>query len=177
MRRLPMFQGRSYGPAVALAALLLAACQAPAPEVAGWRRLTGDEVRALTEARRAEHPEQPPPSTETRGDFNGDGHEDRVVLLVNETEKRFAPYVFDGAGAPPVELAPGDTRERLYRYSLLALPSGAREAMCGDGALDSSDCRRGAESMRSPVIVFFEVDHDGSLFLWNGAGYAARPMP
>lgn len=172
---MPRIQILSVGAAVALAAILLAACQAPLPQVQGWRQITSGEAQALTEARRAEHPEQPPPITEVQGDFNSDGKPDRVVLMVNEAENRFAPYLFDGAGAAPAELVHGEARGHMSRFSLGVLPAGAAYDFCIEDSHDEASCERD-KALHSPVILFYEVDNGGSLFAWNGVSFVERTI-
>jgi hypothetical protein len=163
------------GAFAALATVLLVACQAPLPEVKGWRRITSAEAQALTEARRAEHPEQPAPVTEIQGDFNADGKPDRVVLMVNEAEDRFSPYLFDGAGAAPTELVRGDSRGRMSRYSLATLGAGAVYDFCIEDGHDEASCERD-KALRGQIILFYEVDNGGSIFAWNGASFVERTI-
>jgi hypothetical protein len=169
---MPRVQILSVGAAVGLAAILLAACEAPLPEVAGWRAPTSAEIQSMIEARRAEQPE---PVTQVRGDFNGDGKPDRVALLVNETEDRFAPYLFDGAGAAPAELVHGEARSHMYHYSLAVLPAAAVYEFCTEDGHDEASCDRD-KALHSPVILFFEVDNGGSLFAWNGVSFVERTI-
>jgi len=166
---------RSLG-ALVFVGLLATGCEAPLPKVEGWRQLSGREIASLTDARRAEHPEQPPPRVEVTGDFNGDGKPDRALLMVNQAGDRFAPYVFDGAGAAPVAVAGEEARDRLYRYSLAVMPEGSVYGFCDEGSLDTTNCE-GLKSLRGAALIFFEVDNGGSIYGWDGSSYQGHKMP
>lgn len=162
--------------AAAAGALNVAACSAPAAVVEGWREPTSEELRNLAAERNAQSPDQPPPITSVGGDFNGDGKRDRVALLIDEGGHRFAPYMFDGAGAPPLRLDRGDARGRMYRYSLGALPANLMYASCVESAADPRECEKD-KGVRGKILFFYEVNRGGQMFVWDETGVRERPVP
>lgn len=162
--------------AATLFPLLLVACQPAVDqvEVPGWRHLTSADIRQIEDEHLAQDPTTPRRVTAVSADFNGDGKTDRVAFLVSEDNAQFAPYFFDGAGAAPIALEPGEDRSRLWRYSLAPLPPAIAYELCTEKA-DATSCEH-EKAFKSTAIAVYEVDHGGSVHLWNGQSFVQRTM-
>ena len=164
-------------PALIGVALILAGCQPDKPLVDGWRPLTRLETKQLGEQRIAEEYYDPGPRPSISGDFNGDGKSDRVMFMVDDAGERFEPYFIDGAGAAPEKLTRGDKFDKLWRYNLFKLPSRLAYGMCIEEGYRKpshpSECEPFME-VRTPVIVFTELDEGGQVFYWANGGFTER---
>ena len=159
---------------LAMLALALAACGAgDFASVDGWRPLTAVEMRDLMKERAANDPMTPPIKTSVWGDFNGDGARDRALFLLNAAGDRFEPYVLHGGGGAPDRLAPGDTRDRLWRYQLATMPGRSVYGFCMEESPDEESCNR-FKTVQTPVIIFFEVNNGGSIYYWQNSYYTER---
>lgn len=160
-----MLNGRLLALLVALATPGVA-CAGEVDLPAGWRAPTAAQnVRNLAEARKSGGAVNQKLSI--AADFDGDGRQDRAVVLLNDRTGRFAVFVRRASAGRFVKVADGGDAEWLWNYTLELASPGEQQTACGRGHNIEGPCRP-TVSNRWPGIFWVTVESHVDLIYWDG---------
>ncbi len=148
---------------IVIAIALLMTLEVSAQDMSGWRSPTNDELGDISWRK-----DDPALYLKGTGDFDGDGKQDSVSILVNDKENKMGLFVhLSSKPGKSIRLTEFEGKSWIQTRGVRIAPPGKYETACGKGYWECQKGEPGSLDLKLPAIDFFKEGSANHFFIWD----------